>query len=123
MSVIDMPDDPEIEAELRAILLGLPTKTRVALLSDLKVRDPGGFIPKERVSVLKKLHDVYVFPAGERTPCAVVVRSGYDDRHILAGVSLGRVDKAQAEAMAARVLGLRWPEEDAQDDATGEAER
>src|SRR3546814_9357719 len=122
MSAIDMPDDPAIEEEIRTTLLNLPLKTRVALLSDLKVRNPDGFIPKARVSVLSRLHDVYVFPAGDRTPCAVVVRRGYDDRHILAGVSLQRVTREEAEAMAARVLGLPGAPQDADDAAAGKPE-
>src|SRR3546814_14127029 len=101
MSAIDMPDDPAIEEEIRTTLLNLPLKTRVALLSDLKVRNPDGFIPKERVSVLSRLHDVYVFPAGDRPPCAVVVRRGSADRLILAVVRHRRVTSGGAGRRAA----------------------
>ena len=101
---IDLPDEPELRNKIEKAILALDPQPRAALLSELKVRDPDGMIPKERVDLLDNLHDVYVFPLGRRTPCAVVVVSGYDNRHILAGVTTKRPTREEAKALAAAAL-------------------
>jgi hypothetical protein len=101
---IDLPDEAGLRNEIEKAILALDPEPRAALLSELKVRDPDGMIPKERVAVLNGLHDVYVFPLGRRTPCAVVVVSGYDNRHILAGVTTKRPARKEALALAAAAL-------------------
>lgn len=104
--VIELPEDDALKKEIKRDLMALPTKTRVALFKHLEVFGPETAIPKERVRLLKNLHDVYVLPQGRRGPFAVVVRDGYSNRLVLAGVRTRRPMADDAEAMAERALDL-----------------
>lgn len=101
---IDLPDDLKLRDRIKKDIMDLDPETRASLLSELKVRDPSTAIPKERVGEVDGIHDVYVFPLGSRTPCAVVVMSAYDNRHVLAAICTKRPSRTEAVEMAAVAL-------------------
>jgi hypothetical protein len=103
---IELPDDPDLRCEIEEDLRALSLGRRIAIIKSLEVFGPDAAIPKERVRVIDKLHDVYVLPHGKRGPFAVVVKRGEDDCTILAGVCETRPSDDEAEALAGRALGL-----------------